>query len=100
MALPTSVSDLMATGQRICRCQGDMDDVIDGSTGRVIVIDDDPTGTQPVRSVPVVTRWSVDDLTWALEQDSRVVFVSTNSRSMPVQQAIDVIGEVVESSLQ
>lgn len=68
------------------------------STGRVVVIDDDPTGTQPVHGVPVVTRWGVDDLVWALSQDSRVAFVSTNSRSMAAGVASEVVREVARNS--
>lgn len=49
---------------------------------RVAVLDDDPTGTQTVREVPVLTRWTVEDITWALEQDSPGFFVLTNTRSL------------------
>jgi len=49
---------------------------------RVAVLDDDPTGTQTVAGVPVLTSWSVADLRWALEIGPGVFFVLTNSRSM------------------
>ncbi len=50
---------------------------------RVVVLDDDPTGTQTVTDVPVVTRWDRDDLRWALAQPTTALFVETNSRSRP-----------------
>ncbi len=50
--------------------------------GRVIVLDDDPTGTQTVHDVPVLTAWSYSELRWALEQPNPVVYVLTNSRSL------------------
>ena len=34
----------------------------------LVVLDDDPTGTQTVRDLPVLTRWTVDDIRWALQQ--------------------------------
>ncbi|MQA81057.1 MAG: hypothetical protein GEV10_21670 [Streptosporangiales bacterium] len=73
-------------------------DALRTSTAKVVVIDDDPTGTQPVHGVPVVTRWGVDDLVWALSQDGRLVFVSTNSRSMGADVASEVVREVARSS--
>ena len=49
---------------------------------RVAVFDDDPTGTQTVADVPVLTRWGVDDVRWALVQDSPAFYVLTNTRSL------------------
>jgi uncharacterized protein YgbK (DUF1537 family) len=49
---------------------------------RVIVLDDDPTGTQTVHDVPVLTAWSYSELRWALEQPNPIVYVLTNSRSL------------------
>jgi len=54
------------------------------SERRVVVIDDDPTGTQSVADVPIVTQWEVGDLRWALAQAATTLFVLTNSRSRPV----------------
>jgi uncharacterized protein YgbK (DUF1537 family) len=62
---------------------------------RVVVLDDDPTGTQTVADVPVITQWSLDDLRWALTQPTTALFVLTNSRSMPAGQARRVTAEIV-----
>lgn len=61
----------------------------------VVVLDDDPTGTQSVQHLPVLTRWSVDDLTWALEQDAPAVYVLTNTRSLAPADAAARTREVV-----
>jgi uncharacterized protein YgbK (DUF1537 family) len=61
--------------------------------GRLLVIDDDPTGTQSVHGVPVLTAWSREDLAAAL-QDSGTVFVLTNSRSLPEREAVAVSVEI------
>ena len=47
-----------------------------------MVIDDDPTGTQTVRGVPVLTDWRDEDLAWALARPEHLVVVNTNSRSL------------------
>ncbi|WP_229914369.1 four-carbon acid sugar kinase family protein [Streptomyces capitiformicae] len=64
---------------------------------RLVVLDDDPTGTQTVADVPVLTSWSVDDLRWALRQDSAVFFVLTNTRSLPAEDAAARNREVVRA---
>lgn len=51
--------------------------------GRVfVVLDDDPTGTQSVTDLPVLTSWTVESLEWALAQGKPAVYVMTNSRSL------------------
>lgn len=49
---------------------------------KVIVLDDDPTGTQTTHGVPVMTQWSVDLFVEALKSDAPAVFVLTNTRAM------------------
>jgi uncharacterized protein YgbK (DUF1537 family) len=54
---------------------------------KVVVVDDDPTGTQSVADVPVVTSADEEDLRWALAQDTNCVFVETDARAMPENAA-------------
>ena len=63
-------------------------DQVIGSGRRVIVLDDDPTGTQTVHDVPVLTTWSYSELRWALRQPSPTVYVLTNSRSLEEGDAV------------
>lgn len=53
----------------------------------LFVLDDDPTGTQTVHDVPVWLAWSVGDLQRELARGSRVVYLLTNTRSMPEDRA-------------
>ena len=53
----------------------------------VIVLDDDPTGTQTVHDVSVLTRWHVSDLRSALASDGPALYILTNTRSMPLADA-------------
>jgi uncharacterized protein YgbK (DUF1537 family) len=68
-------------------------------TRRVVVLDDDPTGTQTVRDMPVLTRWTVDDIRWALDQPTVGFFVLTNTRSLPPDQAAARNREAVSACL-
>lgn len=64
-----------------------------------IAIDDDPTGSQSVSGVPVLTAWRPKDLTWALQQRAPVVFVLTNGRSVDAGEAARRVREVVAGAL-
>lgn len=65
----------------------------------VIALDDDPTGTQAVRDVPVVTVWGEGDLSGLLEDPVRLGFVLTNSRSLDEADAIEVNREIADRVL-
>lgn len=62
---------------------------------KLVVLDDDPTGTQTVRNVPVLTEWSVEALRNELaETTSNVFYVLTNSRSLPSAKAQALNAEI------
>jgi len=54
---------------------------------KVVVLDDDPTGTQTVHDIPVLTGWSVEVLGKELQNDLPAFYLLTNSRSLPLAQA-------------
>ncbi len=57
------------------------------SNTKVVVLDDDPTGTQTVHDVPVLTEWSTDALHAVLSEPEALVFILTNSRSVSLSTA-------------
>jgi uncharacterized protein YgbK (DUF1537 family) len=61
------------------------------------VLDDDPTGTQTIRDLPVLTRWTAEDIAWALAQPAPAFFVLTNSRSLDPDEARRRNREVAEA---
>jgi uncharacterized protein YgbK (DUF1537 family) len=65
----------------------------------LVVLDDDPTGTQSVADLPVLTRWDVEDFTWAFGQSKPAVYVLTNTRSLDPAEAAARNGEVVRNAL-
>ncbi len=71
---------------------------------KVVVLDDDPTGTQTVHNIPVLTEWSVEVLSTELQNDLPAFYLLTNSRSMPLAQAqalnIEIGRNLVEAARQ
>jgi uncharacterized protein YgbK (DUF1537 family) len=61
---------------------------------KIIVLDDDPTGSQTVHSCLLLTRWDADTLRDALEDDAPLFFVLTNTRGMDAARAAAVTREV------
>ncbi len=61
---------------------------------KIVVLDDDPTGTQTVHGLPVFTVWSVETLRKALLAESPAFFILTNSRSLTGRAACDLALEI------
>lgn len=66
---------------------------------RTIVLDDDPTGTQTVYGMPVLTSWSVDVLERVFQSGDRVIFLSTNSRALTPAEAESQFAEIMTNVL-
>ncbi len=64
------------------------------SETKIIVLDDDPTGSQTVHSCLLLTRWDVATLREAILDSSPLFFVLTNTRGMAARSAADVTREV------
>jgi uncharacterized protein YgbK (DUF1537 family) len=70
------------------------------ASGRtLVVLDDDPTGTQSVADLPVLTRWESADFEWAFAQHAPAVYVLTNTRSLDPDEAATRNREVVRNAL-
>ena len=64
---------------------------------KVVVLDDDPTGTQTVHSIPVLTEWSVASLRAELANDLPCFYILTNSRSLPLPGAQAMNAEIARN---
>lgn len=53
---------------------------------KIIVLDDDPTGIQTVHSVPVYTSWNIETLNQIMQDEHKVVYILTNSRSLTSEE--------------
>ena len=75
------------------------------ASGRILVVlDDDPTGTQSVADLPVLTSWESDDFAWAFAQridgtPAPAVYVLTNTRSLDPETTASRNREIVTNSL-
>lgn len=61
---------------------------------KIIVLDDDPTGSQTVHSCLLLTRWDVATLKTALADAAPLFFILTNTRGMDAERAAAVTREV------
>lgn len=61
---------------------------------KIIVLDDDPTGSQTVHSCLLLMQWDVDTLRLGLRDRSPIFFILTNTRALPAEQAAAVTREV------
>jgi uncharacterized protein YgbK (DUF1537 family) len=67
---------------------------------KIIVLDDDPTGSQTVHSCLLLTRWDVGTLKLGLADASPLMFVLTNTRGMGATEAAAVTREVCKNLKQ
>lgn len=63
---------------------------------KIIVLDDDPTGSQTVHSCLLLTRWDVATLKAALADSAPLFFILTNTRGMDATRAATVTREVCD----
>ncbi|EOY21355.1 Ketose-bisphosphate aldolase class-II family protein isoform 4 [Theobroma cacao] len=65
----------------------------------LVVLDDDPTGTQTVHDVEVLTEWSVESLVEQFRKKPICFFILTNSRSLSSEKATALIKDICSSLL-
>lgn len=64
---------------------------------KIIVLDDDPTGSQTVHSCLLLMRWDVETLRLGLRDEQPIFFVLTNTRSLTPENATAVTREVCQN---
>lgn len=67
---------------------------------KIIVLDDDPTGSQTVHSCLLLTRWEVETLRVGLADEAPIVFILTNTRALTATQADALTREVCRNLKQ
>ncbi len=60
----------------------------------IVVLDDDPTGTQTVHNIPVLTNWKLKTITDEFADKTPLFYLLTNSRSLTKAAAVDLASEV------
>ena len=61
---------------------------------KLVVLDDDPTGTQTVYGIPVLTTWDTESLHAEFQRPERCFYILTNSRSLPPEGAVELTGQI------
>ncbi|KAG4428454.1 hypothetical protein IFR05_016066, partial [Cadophora sp. M221] len=68
-------------------------------TPALIILDDDPTGTQTCHDIPVLTVWDIPTLTSELHRSPHGFFILTNSRALPGPSASTLIRTITTNLL-
>lgn len=63
---------------------------------KIIVLDDDPTGTQTVKNLNVYTSWEERYVRDGFESDNNMFYIMTNSRAFSEEKTIAVHKELTE----
>lgn len=63
---------------------------------KIIVLDDDPTGVQTVHGVSVYTDWSLESIRSGFQENEKLFFILTNSRSFSAARTETVHREIAE----
>ena len=74
-------------------------EVVHRSGQKILVLDDDPTGTQTVHDVTVLTEWSVESLAQLLREPDAVAYILTNSRGLSTTAAQELHREIARNLL-
>jgi len=61
---------------------------------KIVVIDDDPTGSQTVHGCPLLLRWDAGTLAAGLAQPSPLLFLLANTRALAPAAAADRVREI------
>lgn len=65
---------------------------------RILVLDDDPTGSQTSSGAPVVTDFSLETITWLLHNAAPTGFVLTNSRSLDAATTRAMTRDIIQTA--
>ncbi|MCY7357128.1 MAG: hypothetical protein LH609_06595 [Rudanella sp.] len=92
-----NVTQKMAQLPPDCKADKLLDSIRDEfvrSEKTIVVLDDDPTGTQTCSDVVVLTAWRVNMIVNELRQKPAILFILTNSRSLPEREAVVLTREI------
>lgn len=64
---------------------------------KIVVLDDDPTGVQTVHDISVYTDWSVENIRRGFQEEQKLFFILTNSRSFTEERTRMVHREIAEN---
>ena len=98
-SLPISVLDEYAPLQPE-KADALLKHALEGQREKVVVIDDDPTGVQTVHGIHVYTDWTEQSILEGFEEENRMFFLLTNSRSMSRKETREVHEQIARGVVQ
>lgn len=66
---------------------------------KIIVLDDDPTGTQTVKDLPVYTEWSEELIEDGFKQSNNMFYILTNSRALNEEETT-ILHKEISSNIE
>src|SRR5258708_17340949 len=63
---------------------------LEDPAGRLLVLDDDPTGVQTMQNIEILTAWEPELIDRTLREQSRLLYVLTNSRALDEAAAVQL----------
>lgn len=94
----TALLQSIEEGNRLLGREAEIRAALAKNPKSIVILDDDPTGTQTVYDVPVITEWTEEMLEKEL-LTSPVFFILTNSRSL-YAEAADALGRLIGKRLK
>lgn len=94
---PSPPQSKETTEDLICNIQGYLQDE---HNCKLVVLDDDPTGTQTCHDINVLTMWDVDLLASEFRSEKNGFFILTNSRALPSNEARALVKEILQNVSQ
>lgn len=67
---------------------------------KVVVLDDDPTGSQTLHSCPLLLRWDQETLRRGLRHPSPLLFVLADTRALAAAEAAERVAQICRALLQ
>jgi len=68
---------------------------LEDPASRLLVLDDDPTGVQTMQNIEILTTWEPDLVDRTLQEQSRILYLLTNSRALDEAAAVKLTASVV-----
>lgn len=75
-----------------------LNEEIEKSQKKLIVLDDDPTGTQTVHDITVYTNWEKESIRQGFEEKNKLFYILTNSRGFTADQTRKVHIEIAKTA--
>ena len=97
--LPLSVLDTYAPPQPE-KADALLKQALAGQRDKIVVIDDDPTGVQTVHGIHVYTDWTDQSILEGFEEENRMFFLLTNSRSMTQKETREVHEQIARGVMK